>query len=152
MPQSTRTLTHEIFWGSVLYVDHMSDFMYNHLITGITSMETLKSKQAYERVANSYGVQVKSYHADNLRFNKKNFSGYLLKGGQTITFCGVGAHHQNDVVESKIKEVCYGGGQSYFTLRGSGQQLYQPSYGRMQYRKLWKGTINCHLIRMERAH
>ena len=109
IPQSTGTLTHKRFWGSVLFVDHMSDFMYNHLITGTSSMETLRSKQAYERVALSYGVQIKTYHADNLRFNDKNFSADLLKGGQTITFCGVGAHHQNAVVESKIKEVCYGG-------------------------------------------
>ena len=72
-------------------------------------METLKSKQAYERVAKSYGVLVKSSHANNFRFNDKSFSGDLLKGGQTITFCGVGAHHQNAVVESKIKEICYGG-------------------------------------------
>ena len=72
-------------------------------------METLKSKQAYERVAKSYGVQVKSYHANNLHFNDKNFSGDFLKGGQTITFCGVEVHQQNAVVESKIKEVCYGG-------------------------------------------
>ena len=72
-------------------------------------METLRSKQAYERVALSYGVNIKTYHADNLRFNDKNFAAYLLKGGKTITFCGVGAHHQNAVVESKIKEVYYGG-------------------------------------------
>ena len=72
-------------------------------------METLRFKQAYERVANSYGVKIKSYHADNLRFNDKIFAGDLLKGGQTIIFYGVGSHHQNAVVESKIKEVCYGG-------------------------------------------
>ena len=72
-------------------------------------MDMVLSNQAYERVAKSYGVKVKSYHADNLRFNDKNFKGDILKGGQTITFCGVGAHHQNAVVESKIKEVCNGG-------------------------------------------
>ena len=32
-----------------------------------------------------------------------------MKEGQDLTFCGVGAYHQNDVVESKIKKVCYGG-------------------------------------------
>ena len=71
-------------------------------------MGTLISKRAYERVAKSYGVKVKYYHANNLRFNNKNFKGDILKGGKTITFYGVGAHHQNAVVESKIKEVCYG--------------------------------------------
>ena len=143
MTQSTRTLTYARFWGSVLYVDHMYDFTYNHLITRTTSMETLRSKQAYERVENSYGVKIKFYHADNICFNDKKFSRDLLKGGQIITFCGVGAHHQNAVVESKIKEVCCGGKQSYYMLSGSVQQLYQPYYGHIQYMKLWKDTIYC---------
>ena len=73
--QSTGSLTYKRFWGSVLYVDHMSNFMYNHLIAGATRMETLRSNQAYERV-----------EKDNLRFNEKSFSGDLLKGGQTINF------------------------------------------------------------------
>ena len=59
-------------------------------------------------MAKSYGVQFRSYQVDNLRFNDENFSEDLLKGGQSITLCGIGAHHQNTVVELKIKEVCYG--------------------------------------------
>ena len=108
IPQSKGSLTHDRFWGSVLYADHFSDFIYNHLISGTTSLETLQSKQAYERIAKSYGIQVKSYRADNLRFDDLNFKGDCLKGGQDITYCGVGAHHQNAVAESKIKEVSYG--------------------------------------------
>ena len=109
IPQSTGIMTHERFWGSVLYVDHHSDFMYNHLITGTTSLATLESKLAYERVAAAHGVKIKSYHADNLRFNDNNFKGSCISAGQQLSYCGVGAHHQNAVVESKIKEVCYGG-------------------------------------------
>ena len=108
IPQSSGILTYEKFWGSVLYSDHYSDFVYNHLITGTTSIATLESKQAYERVAASYGVSIKAYHADNLRFNDNNFKGDCIKGGQTLTHCGVGAHHQNAIAESKIKLMCYG--------------------------------------------
>ena len=50
MPQALGNLTHERFWASALYVDHFSDFIYNHLITGTTSQETLDSKIAYERI------------------------------------------------------------------------------------------------------
>ena len=52
-------LTCARFWGSVLYVDHMSDVVYNHLITATSSMESLQSKQAYETVAKSYGFKIK---------------------------------------------------------------------------------------------
>ena len=69
-------MTHERFWGSVLYVVHHSDFMYNHLITGTTSLATLESKLAYERVAAAHGVKIQSYHADNLRFNDNQLKGY----------------------------------------------------------------------------
>ena len=34
--------------------------------------------------------------------------GDCVTANQKITFCGVGAHHQNAVAESKIKELSYG--------------------------------------------
>ena len=103
MPQSTGILIHARFWGSVIYVDHFSDYIYSHLIQGTTSSDTLKSKHGYEREAATFGVKIKLYHADNLRFNDNNFMGDCITANQKITFCGVGAHHQNAVVESKIK-------------------------------------------------
>ena len=93
MPQSTGILTHARFWGSVVYVDHYSDFVYSYLIQGTTSAETLASKHGYEREAAAHGVQIKSYHADNLRFNDNNYMGDCIKANQKITFCGVGDQH-----------------------------------------------------------
>ena len=88
--QTTGILTYEKFWGYMLFADHYSDFIYNYLITGTTSITTLDTKQAYERVALSYGVTVRSYHADNLRFNDNNLRGDCIKVGQQLTHCGVG--------------------------------------------------------------
>ena len=93
MPQALGKLTHERFWASPLYVDHFSDYIYNHLITGTTSQETLDSKIAYERIAKTYGVNIKTYHADNLRFNDHNFTSHCNRACQKLSFCGVGAHH-----------------------------------------------------------
>ena len=78
--QSTGIHTHKKFWGSVLYANHYSDFIYNNLITGTISLATLESKQAYKRVAASYGLSLKSYHADNLRFNKQKLQGRFYQG------------------------------------------------------------------------
>ena len=74
IPQSTGSMTHERVWGSVLYVDHYSDFMYNHLITDTTSQAALESKLSYERVATVHRVKIKFYPADNLRFIDKIFT------------------------------------------------------------------------------
>ena len=82
-------MTHEKFWGSVFYVDHHSDYMYTHLITGTTSQATLESKLAYKRVASAHGVQAKAYHANNLRFNEKNFTGSCINEDQQLSYCGV---------------------------------------------------------------
>ena len=68
----------------------------------------MDSKLAYERVATAHGVKVCGYHADNLRFNDGNFTASCRAAGQKLTFCGVGAHHQNAIAEAKIKEVSYG--------------------------------------------
>ena len=97
-------MTHERFWDSVLYVNHHSDYIYNHLITGTTSQAILESKLAYERVAAAHGVQVEYYHAGNLCFNDRNFAGSCINAGEQLSYCGVGAHHQNAMVESKIME------------------------------------------------
>ena len=85
MPQTLGILTHERFWGSTLYVDHFSDYIYNNLIKDTTSQETLNSKIAYERIAKTYGVNIKAYHADNLRFNDKNFTSHCNRAGQKLT-------------------------------------------------------------------
>ena len=108
IPQSSGILTHEKFWGSVLFVDHHSDFVFNRLIIGTTSQATLDAKQAYERIAASYGIRILSYRADNSRFNDRHFQGDCVKQKQTISFCGVGAHHQNAIAESKVKAISYG--------------------------------------------
>ena len=109
IPQSTDILTHSKFWGSILFADHYSNFLINHLITDTTSITKLEAKQAYERVALSHSVSVKAYHTDNLWFNDNNFRRDCIKSGEQLTHCCVGTHHQNAVAEYKIKEVCYGG-------------------------------------------
>ena len=59
-------------------------------------------------MAKANGVDIQSYHADNLRFNDNNFTGDCVRSGQTISFCGVGAHHQNAIVERKNKDLTNG--------------------------------------------
>ena len=107
IPQAFGRLTNARFWGSVLYADHYLDFSYNHLISGTSSLETLRSKHAYERAVKSNGVNVYSYREDKLRLNDTRFIGDCLRTGQNMPYCGVETHHQNAVADSKIKEVCY---------------------------------------------
>ena len=70
-----------------------------------TSNETVEGKLAFEAYARSMGVKIYSYHADNGRFSDNLFLESIAKSRQTITFCGVGAHHQNGKAEKKIRDL-----------------------------------------------
>jgi hypothetical protein len=49
-------------------------------------------------------MTIKYYHADNGRLKDKLFMTSIEKNKQTISFTGVGAHHQNGVAEKRIED------------------------------------------------
>jgi hypothetical protein len=60
---------------------------------------------AFEKFAASHGVSIKHYHADNGRFKDNLFMNGIEEKGQTISFSGVGAHHQNGIAEKRIGDL-----------------------------------------------
>jgi hypothetical protein len=50
-------------------------------------------------------VYIKHYHADNGRFKANLFMKSIEEKGQSKSFCGVGAHHQNGEAEKRIGDV-----------------------------------------------
>jgi len=91
--------------GATVFVDHFSDFTYIHLMKKMDGDATVKAKQACERVAMAHGVQISQYHADNGLFDTKVFKSAVAMAKQTLSFCGVNAHHQNGRAENRIKDV-----------------------------------------------
>ena len=51
IPQSTRAITHTRFWAATIFMDHYSGYFYAHLMRGTSDEETLRTKEAYERLA-----------------------------------------------------------------------------------------------------
>ena len=89
------------YHGASVFADHASGFTYVHLHQAMTTQETIKAKHAFERIAEQHVVHIRHYHCDNYRFADRAFMDDVCKAGQTITFCGVGAHHQNGVYKRK---------------------------------------------------
>jgi len=57
--------------------------------------------------AAQFDVQIKSYRTDNGVFRSDAFQTDINKCNQDITFCGVGIHSQNGIVQLSIKhELC----------------------------------------------
>ena len=62
-----------------------------------------------DKVMAQAGKTVKHYHSDNVRFADNGFIDAVGGKYQKITFCGIGAHHQNRIIENKIKILTTGG-------------------------------------------
>ena len=92
-------------WGATVFVDHVSDYTHVALMRDLILDETLLAKTSFERLANDGGVAIKDYRADNGQFEDKGFRDAVQDSNQTITLCAVVGHHQNVIVERKIKEL-----------------------------------------------
>ena len=98
-------LTAERITGATVFVDHVTQYTYVHLMKGLTTELTLEAKAACERVFSQFGHKIRHYRADNGRFADNKFITAVHTSNQKISFCGVGAHHQNAIAERGIKEL-----------------------------------------------
>jgi hypothetical protein len=103
--QSTGKLMKARYKVATIFVDHASGLDFVHLQETTNAKETVEAKDAFERFAKRHGVTIKHYHADNGIFASKTFRRAIIRANQTITFCGVNAHHQNGVAERRIRDL-----------------------------------------------
>ena len=89
----------------MVFADHASGLTYDLVSEGTTAEETLEAKAVFKTYAAEVGITIKHYQADNGRFAENAFMEQVKASGQTITFCGVGAHHQNGIAERRIRDL-----------------------------------------------
>ena len=88
--------------GACIFLDNYTRYSHTHLQTSIDGDQTLEAKQGFEQHSTSFGVKIKTYHADNGIFAERSFRDEIKISEEQITFCGVRVHHQNGVVEKHI--------------------------------------------------
>ena len=103
--QSTGKMTHRRHTVATIFVDHASGLDYVHTQESTTGAETVEAKEAFERFAARHHVKIKHYHCDNGIFAGTKFRASVLRANQTISFCGVNAHHQNGIAERRIQDL-----------------------------------------------
>jgi Reverse transcriptase (RNA-dependent DNA polymerase) len=96
---------HQKYCGGLILADHASGYVRVFHQVSLGTSDTLLSKTAYEQHCLEAGVRIKSFHTDNGTFTSRQFKDELARCGQTITFSGTGAHHQNGVAERAIRTV-----------------------------------------------
>ena len=94
-------LTNQRLWGVTTFFDHVSNHLYVHLMRDLSLTKTLLAKLAMEKFMAQSGRTVNHYHAENGRFSDNGFIDAVNGKYQKLTFCGVGAHHQNGIIENK---------------------------------------------------
>jgi hypothetical protein len=67
------TLTRKRYTAAIIFVDHYSRLKYVHLMTRLTSEETIEAKQAFKHFAKQHGIRILHYHCINGRFADNAF-------------------------------------------------------------------------------
>eukprot|EP00984_Skeletonema_dohrnii_P006299 scaffold2255_cov139-Skeletonema_dohrnii-CCMP3373.AAC.2 len=105
VPQAKGMLTRARIWAATVFIDYATGFVHVGLQQDQSGDATLQAKSDFEHLCNTRDVKVKQYHADNGRFAEHSFTDDVKKNGQRITYCAVGAHHQNGITENTIKQL-----------------------------------------------
>jgi Reverse transcriptase (RNA-dependent DNA polymerase) len=98
-------ITKQRYTAATVFVDHFSNLSFTYFQKGLTIVETLEAKAAFERYASAHGVTVKHYQTDNGIFETDSFRRSVELAGKTISYAGVNAHHQNGHAEGKIRDL-----------------------------------------------
>jgi len=106
--QSTGKLLQAKNNGTMIFIDHFSSFTYLHLMTSLSSEQTMAAKATYEPIAQTYGLSIHGYWADNGWFADKEWKQDCNEQHQDLTICGVSTHHQNGIAEKRIHDLCEG--------------------------------------------
>lgn len=105
IPQEKGNLTRARIWACTIFVDYYTGYVFVALMRDLTAESTLAAKKEFEHRCAVRGIRVQHYHADNGRFAEPAFVKECKRCKQDLTFCGVGAHHQNGISERTIKDV-----------------------------------------------
>jgi len=90
---------------ATVFVDHFSGLEYVHLHESNDGDSIIEGKLAFERYSHGFDVKIRHYHCDNGIFADNKFRVACKAAGQTISFCGVNAHHQSGKAEKRIRDL-----------------------------------------------
>jgi hypothetical protein len=72
--------------AATIFVDHFLQLQYVHLMTTLSSEETVTAKLPFEHFADQHGITKDHYHCNNGRFAENNFKSTCKRSWQRLTF------------------------------------------------------------------
>jgi hypothetical protein len=79
--------------GRCIFINHSSGFLFVEPQLGFSTLESIRSKQAFESMALQYGVVVDTYLTDSGAFKANTFVFHIRKSEQHIRHCGANKRH-----------------------------------------------------------
>jgi hypothetical protein len=92
-------LTMKQYKYAAVYVDQASRLSFIWLQKTAAPQETPEGKTSFEQYAKDRGVIICAYHADNVIVRAYKWVMACQAQGQSLTFAGVNARHQNGIAE-----------------------------------------------------
>ena len=105
VPRSSGCLTTSLIWACNVFLDVHAGYCYGYMMRSTSLDQTVAAKCAFESKMVKHNVKVKEHRADNERFADLGFKLEVEKCNQKITYCGVGAHGQNGIIERHIGKI-----------------------------------------------
>ena len=141
-------LTTKSYKGGANLIDTESGVGFIHLQTSIDTAQTILGKQAFKLEMVKYGHAIITYCADNGIFAGNAFKNKITNSRQSISYCGVGRHHENALVEIVLVYCVKMHGPSFFMPRCFGQRQLTLTFGSLLSVYLMTFAIY-NLVRME---
>ena len=96
-------LTRQRYQYACVFLDHNYDLTYVHLLKFQTVYKAVETKEAFDAYAESHGVDIKHYHAENGIFRSEKWMKQCKDMHQDLNFSGFNAHHQNGLLKWHIR-------------------------------------------------
>ncbi len=95
-----REAPHDQYHGGTLFHDADTGLIWAENQVSLGARETLRAKVCFEQwLWELAGAEIHHLHSDNGIFNADHFSEDYKSKYQSLSFSGVGAHHQNALAE-----------------------------------------------------
>jgi hypothetical protein len=80
------------YTAATVIIDHYSKLKCTHLMTRLTSEETMEAKRLFKHFSKQHGICILYCQCNNGCFANNAFKSSCNAQGQHLTFCGVNAH------------------------------------------------------------
>ena len=132
--QSTGKLLQAKNNGTMIFIDHFSSFTYLHLMTSLSSEQTMATKATYEQIAQTYSISIHGYTGLTMGLQTRNGSKTAMSSTkispsvESLCITKMGSLRSKSVISVKAP------GPAYCTQSNAGSMWFPLTSGHLHSR------------------